>query len=97
MESPSGVPEGLENASQEAQLYLTRAKKQRAEVEEARGYFRAGASQEGKDAVMKSLKGKLPCSKCGGLGHWYKDKICPKYNEPFKKNHKYAKSGVKIT
>ena len=41
----SGVPEELENAYQEAKLYLTRAKKQRAEVEKARGYFRAGASQ----------------------------------------------------
>ena len=64
----SGVPEEVEKAYQEAKLYLTRAKKQRAEVEKARGYFRAGASQEGKNFVLKSLKGKLPCSKCGGLG-----------------------------
>ena len=35
----SGVPEELENAFQEVTLYLTRAKKQRAEIEKARGYF----------------------------------------------------------
>ena len=35
----SGVPEELENAFQEGKLYLTRAKKQRAEIEKARGYF----------------------------------------------------------
>ena len=51
-ETLSGVPEELENAYQEAKLYFTRAKKQGVEVEKARGYFRAGASQEGKDAVL---------------------------------------------
>ena len=27
---------------------------------------------------------KLPCAKCGALGHWYSDKTCPKYAQPFK-------------
>jgi hypothetical protein len=29
------------------------------------------------------MKQKLPCSKCGQLGHWHKDPTCPKSNDPF--------------
>ena len=78
------VPPELEEAYQEATAFLTRAKKQRAEVEKARGFFKRGARKEGRDAAVHPLKSKLPCSKCGQLGHWHKDKECPKYNEPFK-------------
>jgi len=91
------VPPELEDAYKEATAYLTRAKKQRAEVEKARGFFKRGARQDGKDAALKPLKGKLPCSKCGGLGHWYKDKECPKYSEAFKnKPKKDRRHGVHV-
>ena len=78
------VPVELAHAYEEANNFLARAKKQRAEIEKARGFFKQGASQSGKDAALKSLKGRLPCAKCGQLNHWYGDKICPTYNEPFK-------------
>ena len=75
-EPSPGVPEELESAYQEACAYLTRAKKQRREVEKARGFFRKDPGSS-KDHVDK-LKQKHPCSRCGSLGHWYKDPQCPK-------------------
>jgi hypothetical protein len=77
-------PEELTEALEEANVLLTRAKKQRAEVEKARGFFKKGAKQDGRDDKVGAMKNKLPCSKCGQLGHWHKDKNCPKFNEPFK-------------
>ena len=69
------LPPELEEAKKEADIYFSRAKKQRAEIEKARGFFKKGASQSSRDDATKSLKGKLPCSKCGQLGHWHKDKV----------------------
>jgi len=78
------VPYELEEAIKESNAFLTRAKKQRAEVEKARGYFKKGASPGKDDEKIKGLKSKLPCAKCGALGHWFKDKICPKFAQQFK-------------
>ena len=77
-------PQELEEALAEAEAYLTRAKKQRAEVEKARGFFKKGAPREGRDERVKAMKNKLPCSKCGQLNHWHKDPECPMFGKPFK-------------
>ena len=60
--------------------------KQRAEVEKARGFFKKGVSSEDRDKGTNPLKAKLPCSKCGGLGHWHKDKECPMFSKRFQKD-----------
>ena len=83
-EPPPEIPYELEEAIKESNAFLTRAKKQRAEVEKARGYFKKGANPGKDDEKVKSLKSKLPCAKCGALGHWFKDKICPKFAQQFK-------------
>ena len=44
---------------------------------------------------MKSLKSKLPCSKCGKTGHWHKDKECPMFNQAFKHKKKKGDSRKK--
>ena len=83
------MPHELEEAYKEATAYLTRAKKQRAELEKARGYFKK-SDHKGQKDQLKQYKAKLPCSKCGALGHWYKDPECPKFKESFaKKKNKY--------
>ena len=73
----------LHEAAQEAEAYLIRAKKQRAEVEKARGFFKKGAPRDGSDKHTGAMKQKLPCLKCGQLGHCHKDPTCPKSNDPF--------------
>ena len=85
------VPEELEEALAEAEAYVTRAKKSRAELEKARGFFKKDGPNEGKDDKMKSLKSRLPCSKCGKLGHWHKDPDCPMKTQPFKKKDPHKK------
>ena len=77
------MPYELEEATADAEAYFTRAKKQRAEVEKARGFFKKGVSSEDRDKGTNPLKAKPPCSKCGGLGHWHKDKECPMFSKPF--------------
>jgi len=82
-EEENEVPQELDDALMEADAWFTRAKKQRAEVEKARGFFKKGVSSEDRDKGTNPLKEKLPCSKCGQLGHWHKDPICPMHGKPF--------------
>ena len=93
------VPVELEEAYAEATAFLTRAKKQRAEIEKARGFFKKGADPKKQGDGSKNLKSKLPCSKCGGFGHWHKDPECPMFDKPFsndkKKGHKARKKKKK--
>ena len=84
-EAEDEVPYELEEAAAEAEAFFTRAKKQRAEIEKARGFFKKGVSTDDRDKGTNPLKAKLACSKCGGLGHWHKDKECPMYGKPFPK------------
>merc|ERR1712023_141091 len=91
----SDLPPDLANALEESEAFLTRAKKQRAEIEKARGFFKKGEPKGGKEDRVKSLKGKLPCSKCGELGHWYKDPACPKFKESFRPKDKHRKKKKK--
>ena len=74
-ELPPEVPHELEEAYQESRAFLTRAKKQRREVEKARDFFKKGPKGQGKDGDVKTLKMKMPSAKCGALGHWYTDKL----------------------
>ena len=80
---PSEMPEELRTAYSEARVYLTQAKRHRAELEKARGFYKkTGVSDAAaKEAYMKKLKHRLPCTRCGGLGHWKDDKECPKYGQ----------------
>ena len=78
-------PSELEEAAVEAEAFLTRAKKQRADIEKARGFFKKGVSSGDRDKGTKDAKQRLPCSKCGKLGHWHKDPECPKSGQPFER------------
>jgi len=82
-ETEYNCPDELEAALVDSEAFLTRAKKQRAEIEKARGFFKKGAPKADQKAGTQALKNKLPCAKCGQRGHWHKDDDCPKKNEPF--------------
>ena len=43
----------------------------------ARQFFRELLSFEGRKAQLDKLKQKLPCARCGQLGHWKDDYDCP--------------------
>ena len=68
-------------------MNVTQAKKKRAEVEQARDYYRKDQDTSGgkntSDCIAK-LKQKLPCAKCGALGHWAKE--CPQRGDGKKVN-----------
>ena len=53
------MPHEIEEAYQEAEAYLTRAKKQRAEVEKARGFFKKGGDIMDK-AKTKEIRISIP-------------------------------------
>ena len=59
---------------QEAVAMMTVARQRRAEVNRARQFFREPQSFEGRKAQLDKLKQKLPCARCGQLGHWKDDK-----------------------
>ena len=68
-ESGGDDSEGEQSEDAEGQnVLLTDAKKKRGETERARGYYK-------KADRIAELKKRLPCSKCGKLGHWAKE--CP--------------------
>ena len=82
------VPTELEAAHHESRIFLTQAKKQRAEVEKARGFFRRTGEGNARDKEehMRKVKARLPCAACGALGHWKDDKECPMNKN--KKSHR---------
>ena len=61
----------------EAAAMMTIAKQRRAEVDRARQFFRKHPSSEGSKARLDKLKQKLPCARCGQLGHWKDVHDCP--------------------
>ena len=67
----------LEAEYQEAVARMTIAKQRRAEVDRARQFFRKHQSCEDRKAKFDKLKQKLPCGRCGQLGHWKDDNHCP--------------------
>ena len=67
----------------EAEAFFTRAKKQRAEVEKARGFFKEGVLDKDREKDTNPLKSKLACSECGKLHHWHKAPECPMFGKPF--------------
>lgn len=105
------VPEELENAKnaiQDADAYLTRAKKQRAGLERQEASSSEVENKKRKQRI-EELKKRFPCAKCGGLGHWHHDKCCHKYGQPFpdcrssnnnnkkkKKKKKHGKSRIAV-
>ena len=62
---------------QEAVAMMTVAGQRRAEVNRARRFFREPRSFEGHKTQLDKLKQKLPCARCGQLGHWKDDNDCP--------------------
>ena len=61
----------------EAVAMMTVARQRRAEVNRARQFFREPQSLEGRKAQFDKLKQKLPCARCGQLGHRKDDNDCP--------------------
>ena len=53
----------------EAVALISIAKQRRAEVDQARQFFRKPQSFEGRTARLDKLKQRLPCVRCGQLGH----------------------------
>ena len=62
---------------QEAVVMMTTAKQRRAEVDQARKFFRKPQSTEDRKAQLSKLEQKLPCARCGQLGHRRDDNDCP--------------------
>ena len=57
---------------------MTQAKKQRADVIKARGFFKKGSNPQEREERVKKMKPRHPCKACRQLGHWKDDKECPK-------------------
>ena len=62
---------------QEAVAMMAIAKQRRAEVDQARQFFRKPQSSEDREAQLDKLKQKRPSTQCGQLGHWKDDNDCP--------------------
>ena len=45
-------------------------------MDRARQFFRKPQSSEDRKAKFDKLKQKLPCARCGQLGHWKDDNDC---------------------
>ena len=73
-----GLPEELLEAFEENEAYITQAKKSRSEMEKARDFYKKPSRGSNPDRI-KELKSRLPCVKCGKLGHWKDDPECPKF------------------
>ena len=67
----------LEAEYQEAVAMMTVAEQRRTEVDRARQFFRKPQSSEERKARLDKLMQKLPCARCGQLGHWKDDSVCP--------------------
>ena len=57
----------------EAVALMTIAKQRRAEVDQARQFFRKPQSFQDRTARLDKLKQRLPCVRCGQLGHRKED------------------------
>ncbi|CAE7707379.1 RE1 [Symbiodinium sp. CCMP2592] len=71
-------PEELEG---ELEVLLTQAARKRAEIERARGFSKP-ESATAREARIKEMKSKMPCSACKAngptvYGHWHGDAECP--------------------
>jgi len=55
---------------------MTQAKKHRNDIEKAREFYRDPRKHGEHSERVKSLKMKLPCARCGKLGHWKDDPEC---------------------
>ena len=67
----------LEAEYQEAVAMLTIAKQRRKEVDRGRQFVRKPQSPQDRKARIDKLKQRLPCAKCGQLGHWKDDNERP--------------------
>ena len=86
-EPETDVPDELQEKYLECQVLITRAKMQRRDLENARGYYKKGAVT-GKQADVEKAKKLHPCKACGAYGHWYKETVCPKHPDNKKKDKK---------
>ena len=77
LEANEASDDELEAGYQEAVAMMTIGKQRRAEVDQARQFFRKPQSSENRKAKLDKLKQKLPCARCGQLGHWKDDNDCP--------------------
>ena len=70
------VLEVNEGSDDELVAMMTIAEQRRAEVDQARQFFRKHQSSENRKAKLDKLKQKLPCSRRGQLGHPKDDNDC---------------------
>lgn len=69
----SDLPEEAEAAARDSEAFVTQAKKQRARVEQARGFSRKGYANPDPGARaehLNKLKARMARAACGQLGHW---------------------------
>ena len=76
LEANEASDDELEPECQEAAAMMTIAKQRRAEVDRAGQFFQKPQSSEDRKARLDKLKQKLPCARCGQLGHWKDDYDC---------------------
>ena len=75
LEAKEASDDEWEAEYQEAVAMMTVARQRRAEGNRARRFFREPQSLEDRKAQLDKLNQKLPCARCGQLGHWKHD--CP--------------------
>ena len=68
--------EANEASDDELEAEHREAVARRAEVDQARHFFRRPQSSEDRKARLDKLKQRLPCVRCGQLGHWTNDNEC---------------------
>ena len=77
LETKEAADDELEVEYQEAAAMMTIAKERSAEVDRARRFIRKPQSSKDRQARLDKLKQKLPCARCGQLGHLKDDNDCP--------------------
>ena len=69
-EAKEASDDELEAEYQEAAAMMTTEEQRRAEVDRARQFILKPQSPEDRKARLDKLKQRLPCTRCGQLGHW---------------------------
>ena len=73
------LPAELAEAVTESDIFVSQAKRHRAEIEKARDFFKRKDPSAQRAEHLQKLKDRFPCMRCGETGHWKDDVKCPKH------------------